>query len=87
MFEWDEAKRLSTIAKHGIDFAAVLTIFEGDHLIIPAKSDAEPRFAAVANWKGTWVTVIFTRRGETLRLITARRARDNERTHYHARYG
>lgn len=86
-FEWDEGKRIATLSKHGIDFAAVLTIFEGDHLIIPARSDVEPRFGAVAQWNGVWVTVLFTRRGETIRLITARRARDNERYLYHARYG
>jgi uncharacterized protein len=27
-FEWDEAKRLSNIRRHGIDFAEITAIFE-----------------------------------------------------------
>jgi uncharacterized DUF497 family protein len=29
-FTWDEAKRLSNIEKHGIDFADVPPMFDGD---------------------------------------------------------
>ena len=29
-FEWDEAKRLANIQKHGIDFADVEQVFAGD---------------------------------------------------------
>lgn len=28
-FEWDEAKRLANIQKHGIDFADVIEMFDG----------------------------------------------------------
>lgn len=81
-FTWDENKRLKTIEKHGIDFRDVITIFEGQHLIIPARSDSEPRFAAIADWNGIMVTLFFTLRGNTTRIITARRARKNERDLY-----
>jgi uncharacterized DUF497 family protein len=29
-FDWDEAKRLSNLRKHGIDFIDVPAVFEGD---------------------------------------------------------
>lgn len=80
--EWDETKRLKAIEKHGIDFVEVISIFAGDHLIIPARSDSETRFAAIAEWNGIIVTVFFTKRGNTTRIITARRARKNERILY-----
>lgn len=85
-FAWDENKRIATIEKHGIDFAQVIEIFESDHLIIPARSETEDRFAAVAKWNGMMVTVIFTKRDDLIRLITARRARQNERDLYHAHH-
>jgi len=81
-FDWDQNKRLKTIEKHRIDFADVITIFNGPHLIIPARSDSETRFAAIAEWNGIMVTVFFTKRGNTTRIITARRARKNERILY-----
>jgi uncharacterized DUF497 family protein len=81
-FCWDETKRLKTLEKHGIDFLEVITIFEGPHLIIPARSDSETRFAAIADWNGVMVAVFFTKRENTTRIITARRARKNERILY-----
>jgi uncharacterized protein len=29
-FEWDEAKRLANLDKHGIDFVDIPEVFEGD---------------------------------------------------------
>ncbi|CUX82908.1 BrnT family toxin [Roseibaca calidilacus] len=81
-FTWDEIKRLKTIEKHSIDFLDVITIFDSPHLIIPARSDTEDRFAAIADWNGIMVAVFFTIRGESIRIITARRARKHERDLY-----
>lgn len=33
-YEWDEAKRLSNIDKHTIDFADAVAIFDGDCITI-----------------------------------------------------
>lgn len=33
-FEWDEAKRLANLRKHGIDFLDVSIVFEGDTLTV-----------------------------------------------------
>lgn len=29
-YEWDEAKRLANLRKHGIDFADIPIVFDGD---------------------------------------------------------
>ncbi|WP_071468369.1 BrnT family toxin [Roseinatronobacter thiooxidans] len=86
LFTWDETKRLKTLEKHGLDFLDVISIFAADHLIIPARSDAEDRFAAIADWNGIMVAVFFTIRGDTTRIITARRARRHERNLYQTLY-
>lgn len=84
VFEWDEVKRCTTIEKHGIDFIDAATIFLGSHLILTAHSEVEQRQIAVGNLNGVTIAVIFTQRGDTCRIITARRARRDERERYQA---
>lgn len=85
-FEWDEAKRLAVLEKDGIDFNDLDGLFDGDVLYLDAKSDVEPREKAVG-WIGEiWIAVIFTRRSGKIRLITARRAREDEQRAYRATY-
>lgn len=84
MFEWDEAKRVATLEKHGIDFLDAVEVFVEEHIVLPAKSEVEDRKIAVGSIGGIPVAVVFTMRGDTIRIITARRARRNEREHYYA---
>lgn len=81
-FEWDETKRLATITKHRIDFADAVEVILNDPVVLPARSDIEDRFIAVGPLAGAIVAVIFTMRGDTARLITARRARKDEQERY-----
>lgn len=85
-FEWDEAKRQATLAKHGIDFVRAVEVFHAFHVEAPARSETEERRMAVGVSDGLVIAVIFTRRGETVRIITARRARENERANFWALY-
>ena len=84
MFEWDEDKRSATIEKHGIDFVDMVEIFAAPHLVLAARSETEPRCLAVGPLRGIFFTVVFTKRGEVTRIITARRARRDEREKYQA---
>ena len=43
MFEWDEAKRLATLEKHGIDFVRAAEVFSTPHVVLPGRSDIETR--------------------------------------------
>ena len=82
MFEWDEAKRLATLGKHGLDFIDMVAVFDGPHYVRDARSDTERREIAVGMVEGLFVAVVFTRRDDRVRLITARKARRDERRKY-----
>ncbi|HET9147906.1 MAG TPA: BrnT family toxin [Acetobacteraceae bacterium] len=87
-FEWNEGKRLGNIDKHGLDFLDADILFAGPHLIGSAKTVVgESRWLAIGMIDEVCVTIIFTRRDQTLRLISMRRARDAERRHYQQLFG
>ena len=82
-FEYDPDKSLTNKAKHGIDFEEAKALWlDGRLLEAPARTTDEPRWLAIGLLAGRHWTVVFTRRGETIRLISARRARDEEITAY-----
>jgi uncharacterized DUF497 family protein len=83
-FEWDETKRLATLKKHGIDFEDAVKVFAASPLIMDSRHLDEDRKIAIGPLHNTLVAVVFTMRGEVTRIITARRARQHERTAYHA---
>ena len=83
-FEWDETKRLSNIAKHGIDFADAKEVFADPaaYTFTSPSSDDEQRYVTVGAMKGILVAVISTLRGPVLRMISARVARRKKRQLY-----
>jgi uncharacterized DUF497 family protein len=88
-FTWDEAKRLSNIEKHHLDFIDVWQVFDGDHIKGPAKpgKSGEERFLVTGLIDGLYVTGIFTMRDTVTRVISLRRARANERRAHQALHG
>ncbi|HCL61891.1 MAG TPA: BrnT family toxin [Rhizobiales bacterium] len=82
-FEWHEAKRSRNWNVHQLDFEDVKDIFLRPHVCAPSIRGKEQRWSAVGLLDGVEVTVIFTMRGERCRLISARRARHDERRTYH----
>jgi uncharacterized protein len=85
-FEWDEAKRLANILKHGIDFADAIAVFSGRFTEAEdlRRVYGERRFLITGETGEEVIRVVCTWRGERCRLISARRARRNERRAYHA---
>jgi len=85
-FEWDEAKQRANVGKHGIDFVDVREVFDDPaaYTVLSPRESGERRYVTVGLMKGALVAVIFTRRGETIRIISARIARRNERRIYGA---
>ena len=88
-FEWDKTKRLANVAKHGIDFVDAKQIWLGDMLEIRSSQDhhREPRYLAYGLMSNRLITVVFTWRGNNIRLISARRARHHERKAYQNAFG
>jgi uncharacterized protein len=81
-FEWDDAKRRATIVKHGIDFGVACKVLEGRNVRSEKVVGGEVRYMAIGLGQGNLVAVVYTFRGANVRLITARRARENERRAY-----
>ncbi|WP_333823820.1 BrnT family toxin [Pinisolibacter sp.] len=83
-FEWDNNKRLANIAKHGIDFEDAIDVFFEPHLDEPLSYPHEARRKALGLIGDRLVAVIYTWRGPSIRIISARRARANEQRAYRA---
>lgn len=78
LFEYDAAKSRANATKHGIDFEAVQQMWCGTVVGAPAKSAGEDRLLAIGKIEEKFWTVIVTRRGSAVRIISARRSRTNE---------
>lgn len=85
-FEWDEGKRQTNLAKHGVDFVRAARIFDGrtvewDDL----RREYGERRSLVLGVAGHMVLfVVYTRRERKRRLISARKASADERKAYYA---
>lgn len=85
-FEWDEAKAKINSAKHGVSFEEATTVF-GDPLSVtivdPAHSQLEQRFIILGHsHEQRLLVVVHTERGDSIRIISARRASRRERRSY-----
>jgi uncharacterized DUF497 family protein len=84
-FEWDEDKRLTNLVKHGFDFQRATELFDGRPVVeIQSTYSLEARFKTTGLVDEVCVTAIWTRRENALRLISVRRAHDDEEREYHA---
>ena len=83
-FEWDEAKRIANLRKHGIDFLDVAIVFDGDTLIVEDdRSDyGEQRFVTFGLLRGLVVAVVHTDRQDSIRIISVRKATKYEQKFY-----
>ena len=79
-FEWDEAKQARTLRGRGIGFDDGARIFEGPVMIWQdaRRNYGEERFRAVGDSEGDILHVVFTWRGDAVRIISVRRANRKE---------
>jgi uncharacterized DUF497 family protein len=85
-FEWDEKKAGNNVKKHGVSFEEASTVF-GDPLARtipdPLHSAGEDRFVTLGeSLRRRLLVVVFTERGEKIRVISARTATRRERKDY-----
>lgn len=84
-FEWDEEKDQINRWKHGISFETAAYVFQDKHYIEMydfEHSNDEDRYIAIG-MVGDLLFVVFTERGESIRLISARLATERERRLYY----
>ncbi len=86
IFRWDPKKAATNFRKHGVDFHEAATVFSD--LLSTTFPDSEhsrdeQRFLTIGeSASGRLLVVAHTEDGDTIRLISARRATRRERTFY-----
>ena len=80
--EWDASKAASNLKNHGVDFADAASVLLDDMAltILDDSVDEEDRFVTLGvDALGRLLVVVYTWRGDILRLISARPATTGER--------
>ncbi len=86
-FEWDDAKAEANYRKHGIDFETATEAF-ADPFAVEwfdrlSAEHGEDRFLLTGMAGSQFLTIVYTERGEIIRLISARRATRREHDNYY----
>jgi uncharacterized DUF497 family protein len=90
IFEWDASKAYSNFAKHGVTFEEAVSVFEDAFAITigdPEHSDSEDRFVTIGLSSVVRVLlVVHMECGESIRIISARKATPSEREDYETQF-
>jgi uncharacterized DUF497 family protein len=83
-FEFDGAKSAANKLKHGIDFIEAQALWSDlDRVEGAGRSTDEPRFQLVGQiGEAIWTATVTYRHEETIRIISVRRARADEKARY-----
>jgi uncharacterized DUF497 family protein len=81
-FEWDEEKSSGNLIKHGISFEDASEVFYGPIIVRRSTRNDEERWLAIGISHDRLMSVIFTRRNDLIRIISARRPRPDEKRAY-----
>jgi uncharacterized DUF497 family protein len=89
MNSWDEAKRQSTLAQRGLDFADAELVFAGRRVTLPdLRHDyGESRFITAGWLRDRFVIVVWTPRGDGRRIISMRHGHADEEVYYDEQMG
>ena len=83
IFEFNAEKSTGNKAKHGIAFDESRALWDDPDLLeIPARTTDEPRSLVIGKMGGKHWSGVITYRGETIRIISVRRSRQEEVTLY-----
>jgi uncharacterized DUF497 family protein len=84
-FEWDDDKATANLRKHGISFELAKDVFK-DYFAVAAVDDrdeyGEERFLIVGIAAEKLLSVVYTERGDKIRIISARKANSDEQEKY-----
>ena len=85
-FEWDPAKAQENLRVHGINFAVAQDVFEDENALTPIEdfdAEGEQRFRTLCmDGLGRLLVVVYTYRGERIRLISAWKASRKQEKQY-----
>lgn len=79
IFEYDKAKNEANIEKHKVSFEEVQDIWDDPNLVVfHARKRGEKRMMAIGRAYSIVFTVIHTKKGQAIRIISARRSTEKE---------
>jgi uncharacterized DUF497 family protein len=83
-FEWDHNKATINLDKHGVDFADAATVFDDSNAVtIDDPDHNEERFVTIGmDAYGRILVVVYTWRGDVIRIISARKSTKHEQKQY-----
>lgn len=85
-FEWDVEKAESNFDKHGVRFSEALPVFDDDQAITITDEESDPgevRFVSIGmGVLARMIVVVYSWRGDNIRIISARLATAQERKQY-----
>ncbi len=84
-FDWDENKNQENIRRRGISFQRASKIFNGDVLEWEdtRKDYSERRMSTIGRAERRLLRVVYTKRGNKTRIISARKADKDDRQDYY----
>jgi uncharacterized DUF497 family protein len=84
IFEWDRSKARQNVTKHGVAFADTFGVFEDPNArTLDQQVGGEARFVTIGmDGFGRPLVVAYTWRGESIRIISARKATRSEVRQY-----
>ena len=85
LFEWDAQKAAANLKKHGISFEDAMLVFEDEYrkeFYDAAHSEYEDRYHTIGMVEDV-LFVVYTKRGEYVRIISARIANRKEKEMYY----
>lgn len=83
-YEWDETKRQSNLNRHNLDFKNIGE-FDWDTAVVEIdrrREYGELRLVAYGLQRDRLTVLVFTHRGENVRVISWRKANDREKRAY-----
>ena len=86
MYEWDENKNFVNLAKHGVDFNVACDVFSDPYAIVhynrTINNEIRDQIIGKINNEIVILFVVFTKRKNIIRIISARKASSRERAIY-----
>ncbi len=83
-FEWDEHKRITNLKKHGVDFVAASRLWDSPMLVVEdtRSNYQEPRWIGMGLLEKRMMIIVYTKRRNTIRIISFRKANKREVKYY-----
>jgi uncharacterized DUF497 family protein len=87
--EFDPEKRDATLIHRGLDMGSAPEVFDAAHITIEDDrvDYGEPRFITIGMLDERMVVLVWTWRGENLRVISMRKANEREQERYSPQLG